>query len=84
MKRILVKLPELLAVGVAINLQLLAAFAQGAAFTTLKIVNPLPAYDDVFGFSVAAMGNDRVLIGAYLDDTGAFDAGAAYLFSGRR
>ena len=38
------------------------------------------AYDN-FGNSVAAVGNDRVLIGAYGDETGAYDAGAAYLFS---
>src|SRR5207302_1872565 len=40
-----------------------------------------PASDDFFGSSVAAVGTDRVLIGAPLDDTGALFAGAAYLFS---
>ena len=30
---------------------------------------------------MTAVGSDRVLIGAYLDDAGAQDAGAAYLFS---
>ena len=43
--------------------------------------NPTPAASDYFGFSVAAVGSDRVLIGAYYDDTGAINAGAAYLFS---
>jgi len=44
------------------------------------ITNPTPAYMDSFGYSLAAVGNDRVLIGAYRDDTGAADAGIAYLF----
>ncbi len=47
----------------------------------LTIANPTPAAIDYFGISVAAVGSDRVLIGAFGDDTGAADAGAAYLFS---
>jgi len=47
----------------------------------LTIPNPTPESFDSFGSSVAAVGNDRVLIGAPGDDTGAFAAGAAYLFS---
>jgi hypothetical protein len=54
--------------------------------------NPDPAYTrtgfenldgDWFGFSVAAVGNDRVLIGAYANDApnGTRYAGTAYLFS---
>jgi hypothetical protein len=43
--------------------------------------NPTPEVGDFFGFSVAAAGSDRVLIGAYRDDTGVANAGAAYLFS---
>ena len=43
--------------------------------------NPAPAYLDSFGYSVAAVGSDQVLIGAYRDDAGATDAGIAYLFS---
>jgi len=50
----------------------------GALLTTFN--NPTPAPADHFGFSLAAVGSDRVLIGAYQDDTGAGDAGAAYLF----
>jgi len=50
----------------------------GTLLTTF--INPIPAAYDLFGISVAAVGSDRVLIGAYLDDTGATDAGAAYLF----
>ena len=44
-------------------------------------INPTPAGGDNFGFSVAAAGTDRVVIGAPYDDTGAPDTGAAYLFS---
>ncbi len=51
----------------------------GTLLTTFT--NPTPAATDWFGYSVAAVGSDRVLIGAYQDDTGATDAGAAYLFS---
>ena len=43
--------------------------------------NPTPAAYDYFGWSVAAVGSTRVLIGAYQDGTGAFQAGSAYLFS---
>ncbi|MCL4786276.1 MAG: immunoglobulin domain-containing protein [Verrucomicrobia bacterium] len=45
------------------------------------ITNPTPAFDEMFGSAVAAVGSDRVLIGAPYDNTGATDAGAAYLFS---
>jgi hypothetical protein len=51
----------------------------GTLLTTFT--NPTPAASDVFGSAVAGVGADKVLIGAYLDDTGAYDAGAAYLFS---
>ncbi len=50
----------------------------GVLLTT--ITNPMPAESDCFGYSVAGVGMDRVLIGAHQDDTGASDAGAAYLF----
>jgi hypothetical protein len=50
----------------------------GALLTTFT--NPTPAAVDHFGFSVAAVGTDRVLIGAPNDNTGASAAGAAYLF----
>ena len=59
----------------------------GAAylFTTngtwlMTFINPTPDAMDAFGYSVAAVGNDRVLIGAISDNTGATNAGAAYLF----
>jgi len=51
----------------------------GTLLTT--ITNPAPGGDDYFGRAVSGVGSDKVLIGAYLDDTGASDAGAAYLFS---
>jgi hypothetical protein len=41
--------------------------------------NPGPAYGDVFGYSVAISGT-RVVVGAYQDDTGAPDAGSAYVY----
>src|SRR5262245_11401170 len=43
---------------------------------------PKPAADDWFGVSMAAAA-DNVLVGAFLDDTGAKDAGAACLFDGK-
>ena len=41
--------------------------------------NPTPANSDQFGFSVAISGNTLV-VGALCDDTGATDAGSAYVF----
>jgi hypothetical protein len=35
----------------------------------------------LFGYPVAALGSDRLLIGAFQDDTDVIEAGAAYLFS---
>jgi hypothetical protein len=51
----------------------------GTLLTTFT--NPTPATSDLFGWSVAAVGSTRVLIGAYQDGAGAFQAGSAYLFS---
>ncbi len=51
----------------------------GTLVTTFT--NVTPAVGDRFGFAVAAMGSDRVLVGAPRDDTSALDAGAAYLFN---
>ena len=42
-------------------------------------LNPTPASGDNFGNSVAIFG-DNVLVGAWLDDAGATDSGAAYLY----
>lgn len=41
--------------------------------------NPSPAASDSFGASVAISGT-RVAVGAYLDDTGASDAGSVYVY----
>lgn len=64
------------------------AFQAGAAYlfgidgTLLAtITNPAPATQDWFAYSVAAVGNDHVLIGSVWKDTGATDAGAVYLFA---
>ena len=51
----------------------------GTLITTFT--NPTPAIDDLFGMALAAVGTDKVLIGAYGDKTGAPSAGAAYLYS---
>jgi hypothetical protein len=51
----------------------------GTLLTTF--IHPTPAFGENLGYPVAAMGNDRVLIGARGNDTGANAAGAAYLFS---
>ena len=51
----------------------------GTLLTTFT--NPTPGAGDGFGSSVAAVGTERVLIGAPYDNTGAIMAGAAYLFS---
>jgi hypothetical protein len=42
--------------------------------------NPSPANADNFGNSVSVSGN-TVVIGAYQDDTGAIDAGSAYIYN---
>lgn len=44
------------------------------------IANPTPVWGDEFGCSVAAVGSDGFVVGACRDDTGATDAGSAYLF----
>jgi hypothetical protein len=56
--------------------------ANGTLITTFT--NPTPATADFFGYSVAAVGNDKVLIGAYADHFGANVGGAAYLFTTNR
>ena len=41
--------------------------------------NPTPALSDLFGYAVAISGM-RVVVGAFNDDTGATDAGSAYVY----
>jgi hypothetical protein len=48
---------------IAINCALPAALAQTPVLTT-AFTNPVPSKDDLFGRSVAALGSDRVIIGA--------------------
>jgi len=57
-----------------------SALAQGNVLLT-TITNPTPAVNDYFGWAVAGVGKDRVLIGGVWDDTGAMDSGSAYLFA---
>ncbi|MBI3851396.1 MAG: hypothetical protein HY298_14135 [Verrucomicrobia bacterium] len=49
------------------------------AATSITIRNPTPAANEYFGYAVAAVGTDRVLIGA--TDAGGGWQGEAYLFS---
>lgn len=80
MKQIILKQLAALTACFGLNLEFSAAFAQDTAFSALTITNPTPTYDDQFGYSVAAVGNDRLMIGSPHDDQGANDAGVAYLF----
>lgn len=45
----------------------------------LVIPNPAPASSDYFGRSVSLSGN-RLVVGAYMDDAGASNAGTAYVY----
>jgi hypothetical protein len=47
----------------------------------LTLQKTIPVAGDLFGYAVAAVGSN-VLVGAPNDDTGASNAGAAYLFDG--
>jgi hypothetical protein len=59
-----------------------AAYLYSVSGTLLTtFTNPTPATADFFGRSVAAVGNDLVLVGAPNDDTAGTDGGAAYLFN---
>jgi len=48
----------------------------------LTLLHPTPEDDDFFGISVATTPSGDLLVGAMRDDTGAEEAGAAYLFDG--
>ena len=59
---------------VVLSVPLNSAFAQGTPAPLLTtITNPTPAVDDVFGSAVAALGSDRIFVGAE-------GAAEAYLF----
>jgi hypothetical protein len=51
----------------------------GTLLTTFT--NPAPTAFDHFGHAVAAVGSDRVFVGAPDADQGATDAGVGYLFN---
>jgi hypothetical protein len=72
--------PSQLAPG-AVGLVQLTLTNQAGVGARQVFANPTPAVEDRFGMAVAAVGTDRVLVGAHQDDTGANNAGAAYLFS---
>ena len=66
---------------VAASSVLLSKPVKAEPFNLLQTINnPTPSLDDFFGLSVAIDG-DNLLIGAYQDDTGATDAGSAYLYA---
>jgi len=46
----------------------------------LTIYNPTPAIGDQFGVSVSSTPTGDIIVGAYHDNTGATNAGSAYLF----
>jgi len=62
------------------NTEAVHLFSTNGTLLTI-FTNPTPAYDDQFGNSVTAVGSDKVLIGAHLDNIHAADDGAAYLFN---
>jgi hypothetical protein len=49
------------------------------AVPVLTLTNPTPARSDDFGYTVAISGT-RVVVGAWLDDSGAEDAGIVYVY----
>jgi hypothetical protein len=75
----IVKLFTRLLVAISCMMAPLAALAQSPVLLG-TFNNPTSAAGDNFGLWMAALGNDRVLIGAPYDDTTATNAGAVYLF----
>jgi hypothetical protein len=64
------------------------AFQAGSAYlfstngTLLNtFTNPTPASQDWFGYSVASVGSDQVIIGGVWDNTGATHAGSVYVYA---
>ncbi|HUT94463.1 MAG TPA: Ig-like domain-containing protein [Thermoguttaceae bacterium] len=51
----------------------------GALLQTFR--NPNPSANDQFGYVVAPLGSDKVLVTGLLEDQGAADAGIVYMFS---
>ncbi|MEX0964709.1 MAG: hypothetical protein WDZ52_11785, partial [Pseudohongiellaceae bacterium] len=48
----------------------------------LELQNPSPSGSDYFGWSVAALSNGDIAVGAWQDDVGGVAAGAVHVFSG--
>ena len=70
---------EMLANGAVTASKLATASAWEAG--ALLIANPAQGDSDLFGYSVAAVGTDRLLVGSPQNDSRETDAGAAHLFS---
>lgn len=61
------------------TVQIYQPLSQTPAIPVISLANPSPAPADLFGCSVAVSGT-RIVVGAYGDDTGATDAGSAYVY----
>jgi outer membrane protein assembly factor BamB len=71
----------IVAFGTVMGFMLAANRTHAASFElTQTFLNPSPDFQDNFGFSVA-LADNRVLVGAPFDDTGAITSGTAYLFN---
>jgi hypothetical protein len=77
--KVLVGAPAQIVAGVASGAAYL--FSTNGGLPLVTFTNPKPAASDMFGFAVAAVGTNYVLISAYQDSTGASQAGSAYIFS---
>lgn len=69
-------------IGCALIWMALIYCVNAASLPLLSVVNnPFPATNDAFGVAVAAVGADRILVGAQFDQSGGSAAGDAYLFT---
>ncbi len=64
---------------VMVGLHGMAIWGRAASGQVLAITNPAPAASDFFGSAIAAMGTDRLIVGATGDDSVSTNAGSAYL-----
>lgn len=67
-------------VGAAENAGAVYMFDVATGDFVSRIENPFPQTGDLFGYDLAAVGNDKLLISAWGDSEVATGAGAAYLF----
>jgi hypothetical protein len=79
MDRVLVGAPYFSNIAGDTNIGSVYVFNTNGALLRI-ITEPSPVTNDSFGQTLAALGNDRVIIGAPADDTGTTDAGSAYVF----